>query len=87
MNQIMSSTNSEASEGEGRREVSIVDFIQDKVMPGLLLAVIFGLLNLYVEVQVLKSEQKQIDKIEAALEKNTASLNEIKIMMAKITKD
>lgn len=83
----MSSTNSEASEGEGRREVSIVDFIQDKVMPGLLLAVIFGLLNLYVEVQVLKSEQKQIDKIEAALEKNTASLNEIKIMMAKITKD
>lgn len=71
---------------EERSEGSIVDFIQDKIVPGLLIAVICGLLNLYVEVQVMKSEQKQISKIEAALEKNTASLNEIKIMMAKMTK-
>jgi len=75
----------ETSSGEGRNTGSLVDFIQDKIVPGLLIAVICGLLNLYVEVQVMKSEQKQISELKAALEKNTASLNEIKIMMAKMT--
>jgi uncharacterized protein YbcI len=60
-----------------------LDTVMKALIPAAILVLGTAMINLYADVKVLQAEQKSMIKLEQALEKNTVSLNEIRILLAK----